>query len=76
MTMTDWLDLDRNPITDDYNGTRDAVNLIALGATQVNPQAANELGLVYDIMPFNYIQYLCGMGYSDANVSTAASRQI
>ncbi|KAH7672169.1 Peptidase S8 subtilisin-related protein, partial [Dioscorea alata] len=76
MTTADRLDLDSKPITDDYSGTRDAADLITLGAGQVNPQAANDPGLVYDITPFNYIQYLCGMGYSDANVSKVASRQI
>ncbi|KAH7672176.1 Peptidase S8 subtilisin-related protein [Dioscorea alata] len=76
MTTADRLDRDLKPITDDYNGTRDTANLIDLGAGQVNPQAADDPGLVYDIKPFNYIQYLCGIGYSDANVSTIAGRQI
>ncbi|KAH7665921.1 Peptidase S8 subtilisin-related protein [Dioscorea alata] len=81
MTTADRLDLDLKPIiddfTDDFNSTgREPANLFALGAGQVNPQAANDPGLIYDLKPFNYIQYLCGLGYNDVNVSTIAKRQI
>ncbi|XP_039131994.1 subtilisin-like protease 4 [Dioscorea cayenensis subsp. rotundata] len=81
MTTADRLDRDLKPIiddfTDDFNLTgREPAKLFALGAGQVNPQAANDPGLVYDLKPFNYIQYLCGLGYNDVNVSTIAKRQI
>ncbi|KAJ0960901.1 hypothetical protein J5N97_001199 [Dioscorea zingiberensis] len=75
MTTAHRLDLDLKPIRDDYD-SRDPANLFALGAGQVNPQAANDPGLVYDIIPFNYIQYLCGLGYSNDNVSAIARRQV
>ncbi|KAJ0960898.1 hypothetical protein J5N97_001196 [Dioscorea zingiberensis] len=77
MTTADRLDLDLKPIRDDYTyDSRDTANLFALGAGQVNPQAANDPGLVYDIIPLNYIQYLCGLGYSNGNVSAIARRQV
>ncbi|KAK3019798.1 hypothetical protein RJ639_003785 [Escallonia herrerae] len=34
----------------------------------VSPSRANEPGLVYDIHPNDYIQYLCGLGYTDKQV--------
>ncbi|KAJ0984443.1 hypothetical protein J5N97_002799 [Dioscorea zingiberensis] len=76
MTTADRLDRDLKPIKDDYNGSSDPADLFGLGAGQVNPQAANDPGLVYDIKPFHYIQYLCGLGYSNDNVSIIAGRQI
>ncbi|XP_050226690.1 subtilisin-like protease [Mercurialis annua] len=39
-----------------------------LGSGHVNPQRANNPGLIYDIQPEDYIPYLCGLDYSDAQV--------
>ncbi|KAJ0984444.1 hypothetical protein J5N97_002800 [Dioscorea zingiberensis] len=76
MTTADRLDLDSKPITDDYDRTREPAGLFAIGAGQVNPQATIDPGLIYNIMTSNYIQYLCGLGYSDKNVSVIVDRQI
>ncbi|KAJ0960896.1 hypothetical protein J5N97_001194 [Dioscorea zingiberensis] len=76
MTTADRLDLDSKPITDDYDGTTEPADLFAMGAGQVNPQAAIDPGLIYNITTSNYIQYLCGLGYSDKNVSVIVGREI
>ena len=34
----------------------------------MNPSRANDPGLVYDIKPDDYIPYLCGLGYTNAQV--------
>lgn len=43
-------------------------DLFATGAGHVNPSRADQPGLVYDIQPNDYIPYLCGLGYTDAQV--------
>ncbi|CAI0476613.1 unnamed protein product [Linum tenue] len=39
-------------------------DLFATGSGQVNPNKANDPGLVYDLQPDDYISYLCGLGYN------------
>ncbi|XP_039138088.1 subtilisin-like protease 4 [Dioscorea cayenensis subsp. rotundata] len=51
---------DNNPIVDDAFSYQPA-SYFAMGAGHVNPERANDPGLVYDIEPLDYIPYLCGM---------------
>ena len=68
MTTVDKLDHEEKPIADEYNST---ANLYAIGAGHVNPSKANKPGLVYNQHPSNiYINYLCGLGYTDRQVTT------
>ncbi|KAK8934192.1 Subtilisin-like protease SDD1 [Platanthera zijinensis] len=39
-----------------------------LSADHVNPEKASDPGLIYDITDDDFIQYLCGLGYSDENI--------
>ncbi|XP_072987183.1 subtilisin-like protease 4 [Typha latifolia] len=71
MTTAHVADRDGNQIIDqaDYKPAK----LTAMGAGHVNPAAANDPGLVYDLKPDDYIPYLCGLGYSD-NLVQAITR--
>ncbi|KAJ0967567.1 hypothetical protein J5N97_024484 [Dioscorea zingiberensis] len=76
MTTGDRFDRDGNRILDDYNSQKNPATFFDMGSGQVNPVAANDPGLIYDIDPENYIQYLCGLGYNDTQVSTMAKNTI
>ncbi|XP_072956554.1 subtilisin-like protease 4 [Typha angustifolia] len=69
MTSSDILDGDGKPITDE---TWNAAGFFSMGAGHVNPSRANDPGLVYDIQPSDYLGYLCGLGYTDKQVSAVA----
>ncbi|XP_057854467.2 subtilisin-like protease SBT1.7 [Cryptomeria japonica] len=58
MTTASMLDNRKQPIKDAL--TLRAVDPFAMGAGHVNPRAALEPGLVYDLGPQDYINYLCG----------------
>ncbi|KAJ4848286.1 hypothetical protein Tsubulata_017956, partial [Turnera subulata] len=73
MTTADTLNLGGKPIIDE---TLQPADLFAVGAGHVNPSKANNPGLIYDIQPDDYIPYLCGLGYSDSQVSIIAHRPI
>ncbi|KAI0527084.1 hypothetical protein KFK09_002682 [Dendrobium nobile] len=62
MTTTYILDRDGGPIIDDASNTRDHADIFAVGAGHINPTAANDPGLVYDVTNTDdYIPYLCGL---------------
>ncbi|XP_020270738.1 subtilisin-like protease SBT1.2 [Asparagus officinalis] len=66
ITSAKELDLDGNPIKDEWNnGT---AGIYATGAGQVNPAGAMDPGLIYDLTHDDYISYLCGLGYNDTEV--------
>ncbi|PKA65109.1 Subtilisin-like protease SDD1 [Apostasia shenzhenica] len=73
MTTADVLDRDGGPIADETLG---AAGYLAAGAGQVNPTRANDPGLVYDIQPGDYVRYLCGLGYTDMQVSAISRRAV
>ena len=74
MTTADKLDLEGKPIADEHIGT---ANLYAIGAGHVNPSKANKPGLVYNLHPSDiYINYLCGLGYTDRQVTTITQHQV
>ncbi|KAG9149282.1 hypothetical protein Leryth_003250 [Lithospermum erythrorhizon] len=64
MTTANSFNLNKKPIMDER---MQHANIFALGAGHVNPPKANDPGLVYDIQPEDYIPYLCGLGYKQAN---------
>lgn len=45
-------------------------------AGHVSPRRANDSGLVYDIQPNDYILYLCGLGYTNQQVSSIVGRKV
>ncbi|ONK69412.1 uncharacterized protein A4U43_C05F22590 [Asparagus officinalis] len=51
-------------------------DLFAAGAGHVNPTSANDPGLIYDVTTDDYIPYLCGLRYSDTQVSAIAGRTV
>ncbi|KAK8936838.1 Subtilisin-like protease SDD1 [Platanthera zijinensis] len=68
MTTAHAVDGDDNPIEDQSNGKKASV--YAIGSGHINPIAANDPGLVYNIKPLDYIRYLCGSGlFDDKQVS-------
>ncbi|XP_052201714.1 subtilisin-like protease 4 [Diospyros lotus] len=73
MTSADLLNLQGKPILDQ---TLHTANAFATGAGHVNPSKANDPGLVYDIQPDDYIPYLCGLGYTDQQVTVIAHTPI
>ncbi|KAJ3669508.1 hypothetical protein LUZ60_011458 [Juncus effusus] len=66
MTTAYTTDLDGKPISDEWHHP---VDTYALGAGHVDAEKALDPGLIYDIKPEDYIQYLCGLGYNDSAVS-------
>ncbi|KAJ3681594.1 hypothetical protein LUZ60_014167 [Juncus effusus] len=64
---------DGKPIADEL--LRPA-NIFSIGSGHVDPSKANNPGLVYDIKTNNYLNYLCGLNYSDAQVSTVLHRKV
>ncbi|ONK57370.1 uncharacterized protein A4U43_C10F19390 [Asparagus officinalis] len=74
MTTADRKDLEGNPIADEYNMCKGSV--FALGSGQVNPSAANDPGLVYDIQPRQYYtRYLCSLGFTSKQLKVIAQHQ-
>lgn len=76
MTTAYTQDSDGNFITDQFPDTSPASSYFAMGAGLVNPSAAADPGLVYDIDESEYIAYLCGTGFSDAQVTIIVRRRI
>ncbi|MQM15619.1 hypothetical protein Taro_048565, partial [Colocasia esculenta] len=72
MTTALMLDPKNAPISD-QDGNQ--ASNFALGSGQVDPTAANDPGLVYDLGPDDYVKYLCGL-YADSQVSLIARRLV
>ncbi|KAL3819639.1 hypothetical protein ACJIZ3_005544 [Penstemon smallii] len=66
MTTADVVNLENQQIQDERH---QQANIFATGAGHVNPARANEPGLVYDIEPKDYIPYLCGLNYTNREMS-------
>ncbi|KAJ9555387.1 hypothetical protein OSB04_010001 [Centaurea solstitialis] len=73
MTTADLINLNGQPIEDERELPAD---LFAVGAGHINPSKANDPGLVFDIQPDDYIPYLCGLGYSNAQVMVIVQKQV
>ncbi|KAJ4712909.1 Subtilisin-like protease [Melia azedarach] len=66
MTTADTINLEGKPLIDERLLPAD---MFAVGAGHVNPSKANDPGLIYDIQPNDYIPYLCGLNYTDNQIS-------
>ncbi|CAN0908685.1 Subtilisin-like protease [Linum grandiflorum] len=52
------------------------ISVFDMGSGHVNPTGASNPGLVYDIQPEDYVAYLCGLGYNNAQVSTIVQDKV
>ncbi|ONK57367.1 uncharacterized protein A4U43_C10F19360 [Asparagus officinalis] len=70
MTTAYIRDRDGNPIADEAQPDLGPADLFAIGSGHVNPQAANDPGLIYDIEPNDYARYLCSLynNYNDTSI--------
>ncbi|KAK4435224.1 Subtilisin-like protease SBT1.7 [Sesamum alatum] len=51
-------------------------NIFATGSGHVNPSRANDPGLVYDLLPEDYVPYLCGLNYTNRQVGSILQRRV
>jgi len=73
MTTANTVNLGGQPILDQRLLPAD---IFATGAGHVNPNKANDPGLVYDIQSDDYIPYLCGLGYEDREIGILVQRRV
>ncbi|PKU78512.1 subtilisin-like protease SBT1.5 [Dendrobium catenatum] len=78
MTTTYIVDRNGGPIIDDASNTRDRADIFAVGAGHINPTAASDPGLVYDVTnPDDYIPYLCSLkGYITGYVELIVKKYV
>ncbi|KAH6832076.1 hypothetical protein C2S53_016338 [Perilla frutescens var. hirtella] len=74
MTTADQINLAGNRIED--LATQQVANVLGIGSGHVNVLKAADPGLVYDILPQDYLPYLCGLNYTDQQVGIIAKRVI
>lgn len=68
ITTSDLTTANGEKIMDQYDNN--TANFHDMGSGHVNPIRANNPGLVYDTQPIkDYVAYLCGLGYTDSQVS-------
>ncbi|PKA64953.1 Subtilisin-like protease SDD1 [Apostasia shenzhenica] len=67
MTTAYTVNMEGNPITDEYRGK--AATVFARGAGHVDPEAAADPGLIYELNYWDYVHYLCGYYNDDNKVS-------
>ncbi|KAH0775009.1 hypothetical protein KY290_012146 [Solanum tuberosum] len=67
------VNLGDNPIEDERHLP---ATIFAIGAGHVNPSRANDPGLIYDIQPQDYVPYLCGLSYTDQQVSAILQKKV
>ncbi|KAK1261812.1 Subtilisin-like protease [Acorus gramineus] len=65
MTTSDMVNRQGKPIADER---LKPANLFLTGAGHVNPSKAVDPGLVYNILPEDYIPYLCGLNYTNDDI--------
>ncbi|CAN4075958.1 unnamed protein product [Withania somnifera] len=73
MTTANTVNLANNPILDERLLP---ANIFAIGAGHVNPSSANDPGLVYDTEFDDYLPYLCGLNYTNAQVRNILQRRV
>ncbi|CAI0414077.1 unnamed protein product [Linum tenue] len=73
MTTTHLTQISGKPITDEQGLIAD---MFDMGSGHVNPAGASNPGLIYDIQPDDYVPYLCGLGYTNAQVSTIVQKKV
>ncbi|PKU81256.1 Subtilisin-like protease SDD1 [Dendrobium catenatum] len=68
---------DGSAIADQYpDNPAPPAAFFAIGAGQVDASKAAEPGLVYDAGVDDYVGYMCGLGYSDAQVSAVVQSSV
>ncbi|KAL3499867.1 hypothetical protein ACH5RR_038960 [Cinchona calisaya] len=73
MTTANFLNRNNGSILDERMLPAD---IFAIGAGHVNPSRVTDPGLIYDIQPDDYIPYLCGLSYTDKDITTIVQRPI
>ncbi|GAA0174252.1 serine protease [Lithospermum erythrorhizon] len=73
MTTADVVNLGGNPIEDE---TFLPADIFATGAGHVNPSRANNPGLIYDLQPEDYIPFLCGLNYTEQQLTSIVQRKV
>ncbi|XP_039132813.1 subtilisin-like protease 4 [Dioscorea cayenensis subsp. rotundata] len=73
MTTAYIQDPNGNRILDDSTGR--PASFFVMGAGHVNPDKANDPGLVYDMQPIDYVPYLCNM-YGSRTTSAFVRQRI
>ncbi|KAI3807201.1 hypothetical protein L1987_23126 [Smallanthus sonchifolius] len=68
ITTATKIDNTHGSIRDQWNGL--AATPLEFGAGHVNPDRAMDPGLIYDMGPQDYIDFLCGLGYTAKQMST------
>ncbi|ONK60315.1 uncharacterized protein A4U43_C08F16850 [Asparagus officinalis] len=67
-------------IANDGNWIRDqslnSADYFTIGSGHIDPTKASNPGLIYDIDPNDYTEYLCGLPYTEKQVSVVARRSI
>ncbi|KAM5572672.1 subtilisin-like protease [Rosa sericea] len=73
MTTADVLNLGGELIVDERHAP---ANIFATGAGHVNPSKANDPGLIYDTQPDDYIPYMCGLNYTDQQITVVTRKLV
>ncbi|OAY64718.1 Subtilisin-like protease SBT1.7 [Ananas comosus] len=73
MTTADLVDNTGRPITDMVGGS--AASPLDFGAGHLNPNRAMDPGLVYDSGSEDYIEFLCGLGYTNQQIKVITKRR-
>ncbi|KAG5588898.1 hypothetical protein H5410_039412 [Solanum commersonii] len=73
MTTTNTVNLANNPILDERLLP---ANIFAIGAGHVNPSRANGPGLVYDTPFDDYLPYLCGLNYTNGQITDLLQHRV
>ncbi|GLT84481.1 hypothetical protein SLE2022_027070 [Rubroshorea leprosula] len=67
MTTAYTLDNTKNPIVD--VATSSSATPFAFGSGHVNPEIASDPGLIYNITEVDYLNHLCSLGYTSAQIT-------
>ncbi|KAL8053717.1 hypothetical protein ABFX02_05G091300 [Erythranthe guttata] len=73
MTTAYQVNLKGNPIEDEQ---LQPATVFDIGSGHVNPSRADDPGLVYDILPDDYIPYVCGLNYTNQQVGIIVGRNV
>ncbi|KAF3628459.1 putative subtilisin-like protease-like [Capsicum annuum] len=73
ITTADLVNLDNNLIQDE---TLNLAAPFSMGSGHVNSSRATDPRLIYDIHPEDYVSYLCGLKYTDQQVSNIVKRKV
>ncbi|XP_057822222.2 subtilisin-like protease SBT1.4 [Cryptomeria japonica] len=74
MTSSYLIDNAEQPIKDSF--TVRATNPFVLGAGHVDPNAAVDPGLVYDMAPQDYITFLCSLNYTKQQIALLTKKSV